>query len=79
MCFSALWLVQTLIWLIVICAIVAILRLVVPYVLQFLGVAGGIVMQVINIVVAVIIIIALIWFCYDLFVCAAGGGGMRLR
>lgn len=78
MCFSALWIVQTLIWLIVLCAIVAILRLIVPYVLSWLGVAGGIVMQVINIIIAVVVLIALIWFVYDLITCL-GGMSPRMR
>jgi hypothetical protein len=36
-------------------------------------------MQVIRIIVMVIVIVALIWFCYDLYVCSVGGGGGLLR
>jgi hypothetical protein len=46
-CFSAAWLVQFIVWLIVVCAIVAIGRRVLPIVLGWLGVAGEVVMQVI--------------------------------
>jgi hypothetical protein len=73
MCFSVLWLVQTLVWLVVVCGLVAILMILLPIVLGWLGWAGGLVMQVIRIIVAVIVIVALIWFCYDLFVCFGGG------
>jgi len=77
MCFSAAWFVSLLIWLIVVCAVVAIGRVVLPIVLGWLGVAGGVVMQVINIVLIAFVLIVLVWFCYDLLMCA--GGGPRLR
>jgi len=76
MCFSVLWLVQTLVWLVVVCGLVAILMLLLPIVLGWLGVAGDLVMRVIRIIVMVIVIIALIWFCYDLLVCSTAGGGI---
>lgn len=75
MCFSAGWFVNLLIWLIVICAVVAIFRLVLPIVLGWLGVAGGVVMQVLNIILIAFVLIVLIWFCYDLLTCA----GLRVR
>lgn len=78
MCFTVLWLVQTLVWLVVLCGAVAILMLLLPIVLGWLGWAGTLAMQVIRIVVAVIVIVALLWFCYDLYACASGGG-LRLR
>jgi len=48
MCFSLLWLIQTLVWIVVVAAVVAILYLVVPYLLNMLGIASGVVMQVIT-------------------------------
>jgi hypothetical protein len=78
MCFSAAWFVNLLIWLIVICAVVAVFRLVLPIVLGWLGVAGGVVMQVLNIILIAFVLIVLVWFCYDLLTCA-GGAGMRVR
>jgi hypothetical protein len=71
MCFSAAWFVNLLIWLIIVCAIVAIGRVILPIVLGWLGVAGGIVMQVINIVLIAIVLIVLVWFAYDLMMCAS--------
>ena len=73
MCFSLLWLVQTLVWIVVVAAVVAILYLVVPYLLNMLGIASGVVMQVIRIIVAAIIIIAVLWMLYDLVTCAGLG------
>lgn len=40
MCFSLAWLEQLLIWLVIVCAVIGILKLIVPFVLTQLG-AGG--------------------------------------
>jgi hypothetical protein len=69
MCFSAAWVVSLLIWLIVICAVVAIGRIILPIVLGWLGVAGDVVMRVINIVLLAFVLIVLIYFAYDLLMC----------
>jgi hypothetical protein len=71
MCFSAAWFVSLLVWLIVICAVVAIFRLVLPTVLGWLGVAGTLVMQVLNIILIAFVLIVLVWFCYDILTCAS--------
>lgn len=76
MCFSVYWFVSLLVWIVVICGVVAIFRIVLPIVLGWLGVAGAVVMQVLNIILAVIVIVTLIWFAYDLLQCA-GGIGLR--
>jgi hypothetical protein len=78
MCFSAAWFVNLLIWLIVICAVVAIFRLILPTVLGWLGVAGSLVMQVLNIILIAFVLIVLVYLAYDLLMCA-GGTGMRVR
>ncbi len=78
MCFSLLWLVQTFVWLVVICAVVAIIRLLLPYALSMLGVGGEILMKVINIIIIAVVLIAVAWLCYDLLVCA-GAIWPRLR
>lgn len=77
MCFSVYWFVTLLVWIVVICGVVAIFRIVLPIVLAWLGVAGGVVMQVLNIILAMIVIITLIWFCYDLLTCFGGVGFRR--
>ena len=75
MCFTVGWLIQTLIWLVVVCAIIGIVRLVLPIILSWVGVAGGVVMQVLNIILIAFVIIVVLWFCYDLYLCT----GPRLR
>ncbi len=65
MCFSLGWFEQLLIWLVVVCGIIAILKLFLPLVLPSLGVGGAIVMQAINIVVWVVIVVYVIIFCFD--------------
>ncbi len=80
MCFSAYWLFATLARLVVICGIVAILMIVIPWVLSWLGnPVGAMVMQIIKIIVAVIVLVTLIWFVYDLWSCSVGGGHALLR
>lgn len=73
MCFSVAWLVQMLVWLVVVCGFVAIAMLLLPIVLGWLGWAGNLAMQVIRIIVAVVVIIYIIYFLYDLYVCGVGG------
>ena len=76
MCFDIVWFEQILIWLIIIGAIVALFKLLIPLVLSNLGVAGGTVMAAINIIMWAIICIFLVYFIFDLIGCL--GGGLRL-
>jgi hypothetical protein len=69
MCFSLAWVFQLLIWLVIIGAVVMIMRLLLPFVLGMFGVVGDLVMQVINIIIGAIIIIALLLFVLDLITC----------
>lgn len=78
MCFSLGWIEQLLIWLVIIVAVVALLRLVVPWVLGMLGVDGGIIMQAINIVVWAVIAIAVIYFVFAMISCLLSMGGLPL-
>ena len=73
MCFSFEWIERTLIWLVVVCAIVGILRLVLPFVLTQLGVGGGVILSAINIVIWAVVAIFVVIFCFDLISCLAGG------
>jgi len=76
MCFSLEWVEQLLIWLIIVGAIVALLKLLVPMILSNLGWAGATVMAAINIVMWAVICIFLVYFIFDLIACL--GGGLRL-
>ena len=69
MCFGLDWIESLLIWLVMLAVVVAVLRLLVPWVLAQLGIAGGMIMQVINIIVWAMVIIAVIIFCFDLLRC----------
>ena len=75
MCFTIGWLESLLVYLIVVCAVVAILRLIVPWVASQLGIP--VIAQVLNIVLWAIICIFVIYFCFALLACV-GGGGMPL-
>ena len=69
MCLSLGWLENLLIWLIVIVAVVAILKIVVPLVLSQIGVAGTTILQIINIVVWAIVLIAIVIFAFEMIGC----------
>ena len=74
MCFSLQWVESVLIWLVVICAVVALLRLLVGFVLPRLAIGGEIVVVVVRavtIVIWAIVVIAVIVFVFDLIACLA--------
>lgn len=80
MCFS-LWTIESLlIWLVVICAVFAIVRLLlIPLVLTPMGGPGAVISQVLNILLWVIVAVACIYLVFDLLSCAMiGGGGLGL-
>lgn len=74
-CFSLQWFESVLIWLVIICAIVAILKLLVPFVLAQLGAGGGIIAQAINIVLWAVVCIFVIYVCFALISCLLGMSG----
>ena len=76
MCFDLTWFEHLLIWLIIICGIVALGRLLLPIILGWLGMGiSGVVMQVINIILVVVVLIVLVVICFDIFSCLLGSGG----
>jgi len=74
MCFSLGWLESLLINIIVVVAVVAILRLLLPWVFGMLGVDAGILLQIINIVVWAIVAIFVIYVAFALISCLLGSG-----
>jgi hypothetical protein len=79
MCFSLAWIEQLLIWLVIVVAVIALLRLIIPWVLGMLGVGGGIIAQAINIVIWAVIAIMVIYIVFALISCLLGlGGGLHL-
>lgn len=63
---------QLLIWLIVLGAVVALLRLFIPWVLQYLGIDSSVIVRAINIVVFAIVAVALVYFVFGLIGCLLG-------
>lgn len=76
MCFSWAWLEQILVWLVIVGAVFAILRLLIPYVLSQLGAGGGVISQAINIILWAIIAIMVIYICFALISCLGAGSLM---
>lgn len=74
MCFSLQWVEQLLIWLVVICAVVALLRLLVSFVLPKLGLGAEVlafIVRAVTIIMWAVICIAAIIFIFDLIACLA--------
>jgi hypothetical protein len=71
MCFSLSWLEQLLVWLVIVAAVIAILRLLVPWVASQFGIP--LVAQVLNIILWAIVVIFVIYICFALLSCLAGG------
>lgn len=79
MCFSLSWLENLLIFIIIICAIVALIQLLIRFVVPHLGVGGEIVNFIIaalKIIFWAIICIAAVVFIFGLLSCAWNGGLM---
>lgn len=74
MCFGLAWIENFLIWLVVVCGLVAIFRIFLPMIFGWLGWAGDVAMRIINILIAMIVIVALIVFIFDVAGCLLGSG-----
>ncbi len=72
-CFSLGWVEQLLVWLVIVCAIIAVLRLFLPWIAAQLGL--GIIVQIVNIILWAIICIYVIYFVFMLLECLVGSGG----
>lgn len=85
MCFSLSWLRDVFVWLIVIGACVALIKLVLPIVLAQLGplgTIGNLIVGAIRIVIWAFVAIICVYFIFDLVSCLLGSGGLtfpRLR
>lgn len=75
MCFSMAWLQQLLIMAVIFIAVIAILKLLIPWILSQLGGGGGIIMGVINILFWAIIAIFVIYICFAVISCLMSMGG----
>ncbi len=71
-CFSLAWIEQLCVWLVIVCAIVAIIRLLVPFLTGLIG--FPIVGQIINIALWAFVAILVIYIVFALLSCLLGGG-----
>lgn len=71
-CLSLGWLMNLLIWLVVIGAVVGVVRLILPYVLGPLGEMGTLIMRALTIIIWAIVLIAIILLVFDLLGCLVG-------
>jgi hypothetical protein len=83
MCFSMAWFQQLLIYLVIVCAIVGIFKILIPFALSKLGATLGeganVVLAVLRIIVWAIVVIFVIYICFALISCLLSyGGGMPL-
>lgn len=77
MCFSIAWLIQLLVWIVVLTVVVTLLRI---WILPLLAPADPRVPATINIIIWAIVVIFIIYVVADLLMCALGGfGGPYLR
>ena len=77
LCFSTGWIEHLIIQVVLLVATIAIIRLLVPWLLNLVGVTSGPLMQAINIALWACVVIFVIVLCFDLFSCLLGSGGYR--
>ena len=75
-CFSLEWLEQVLVWCVIVGAIIAIIRLIVPWVLAQIGIP--LIGQVLNIILWAVVCIIVIWIVFAMLSCLIGMGGVGL-
>lgn len=75
MCFSLEWLEQLLVWVVIVVAVIAIVRLLVPWVFGQLGAGGSVIAAAVNIVLWAVIAIFVIYICFALISCLLTYGG----
>lgn len=75
-CFSLAWLENLLIWLVGVIFIVALFKLVVPWLMSLLGAppGGGIIVTIIQYIIWALVAVAVIIFVFELIGCVFGGG-----
>lgn len=75
-CFTSQWLQQFLVWCVIVGAIIAIIRLIVPWVMAQVGIP--LLGQVVNIILWAIVAIFVIYIVFALLSCLIGMGGVSL-
>ena len=75
-CFTLQWLEQFLVWCIIVGAVIAIIRLIVPWVLAQVGIP--LLGQALNIILWAVVAIFVVYIVFALLSCLIGMGGMSL-
>ena len=78
MCFDLSWFEHLLIWVVIIGAIVAIVKVLLPMVFAQLGAPSGAIVQIINIFLWAVIAIFVIIIAFELIGCLLGSGSLNL-
>ena len=78
MCMSAAFFFTLMIWLVVIGALYAIIKLVLPAVLANFGGPGTLLAQVVNIIMWAFLLIIVLYLIWDLVDCLLGAGGVAM-
>lgn len=73
MCFSLAWLEQLFVWLIIVSAVVALIRLLLPYLTSLIGIP--LITQALNIVLWAVVAIMCVYIIFALISCLIGSGG----
>jgi hypothetical protein len=74
MCFDLTWFENLLIRLVIIFAIIAIFKLLLPLVFNRMGMAGEVILRIINICIGAVVTIFIIIIAFDLLSCLSAGG-----
>ena len=78
MCWSMGFLEDLIIRLIILCAVVAVIRIVVPWLLSLIGGISAPVVQILYIILWAIVAIWVVIICFELFQCLIGAGGFSI-
>ena len=78
MCFSLAWFENLLIWLVIVVAVVAVLKIFLPWLFSQLGVGAGPLVQIVNIVIWAVVVIFVIVLVFALLACLSGVGHLSL-
>ena len=78
MCLSLNWIEQLLVWAVIVGALILILRIIIPWALQFFGAAGGVISQVLDILIKALIAILVIYIVFALISGLLGAGHFSL-
>ena len=72
MCFSLEWVKDMLIFLIIICGVIAFVRLFLPRLLALMGASGGLILAAINIIIWVAVACFIVYIFFDFIACLGG-------